>query len=92
MGLKPELISFLHARNESVLPEVWQAPVSTIRKNLENRAVQSGEPEKIYEVVHRYIPGPTADLPVRLSLLYPKHNDRDQGCPCLAQFCVSVHV
>jgi acetyl esterase len=66
MGLRPELVAFLQARSESGLPEVWQAPVSTIRKNLENRAVQSGEPEKIYEVVHRYIPGPTADLPVRI--------------------------
>ena len=66
MGLKPELAAFLQARSESGLPEVWQAPVSTIRKNLENRAIQSGEPEKISEVVHRYIPGPTADLPVRI--------------------------
>jgi hypothetical protein len=42
MGLKPELAAFLQARSASGLPEVWQAPVSTIRKNLENRAVQSG--------------------------------------------------
>ena len=63
MGLKPELVAFLQMRNESNLPEVWQAPVATIRKNLENRAIASGEPEKIHEVVHRYIPGPSSDLP-----------------------------
>ena len=66
MGLKPELVDFLRARSESGLPEVWQAPVATIRKNLENRAVASGEPEKIFEVIHRYIPGPTSDLPIRI--------------------------
>ena len=66
MGLKPELVDFLQARSESGLPEVWQAPVATIRKNLENRAVASGEPEKIFEVIHRYIPGPTSDLPIRI--------------------------
>jgi acetyl esterase len=66
MGLKPELVDFLQARSESGLPEVWQAPVATIRKNLENRAVASGEPEKIFEVIHRYIPGPSSDLPIRI--------------------------
>lgn len=66
MALKPEFIPFLEARSASGLPEVWQAPVATIRKNLENRAVQSGEPEKIYDVNHRYIPGPTSDLPLRI--------------------------
>ena len=66
MGLKQELIAYLEARAASGLPEVWQAPVETIRKNLENRAVQSGEPENIYEVIHRYIPGPTSDLPLRI--------------------------
>ncbi len=66
MGIKPELIEYLETRAASGLPEVWQAPVSTIRKNLENRAIASGEPEKISEVIHRYIPGPTADLPIRI--------------------------
>jgi len=66
LGLKPELIEFLQLRDEGNLPEVWQAPVATLRKNLESRATQSGEPEKIFEVVHRYLPGPTADLPIRI--------------------------
>ena len=66
MGLKPELVEFLKLKSESNLPEVWQAPVATIRKNLENRAIQSGEPEKIHDVTHRFIPGPTADLPIRI--------------------------
>ena len=66
MALKPELVAYLQARSQSGLPEVWQAPVATLRKNLENRAIQSGEPEKIFEVTHRFIPGPTADLPIRI--------------------------
>jgi acetyl esterase len=68
MALKPEFVSYLETRSASGLPEVWQAPVATIRKNLENRAVQSGEPEKINEVIHRFIPGPTSDLPIRIYL------------------------
>jgi len=47
VGLKPELVEYLQARAASGLPEVWQAPVSTIRKNLENRAIASGVPEKM---------------------------------------------
>ena len=66
MAIKPELADFLTARSNSSLPEVWQAPVSELRKNLENRALQSGEPENIFEVVHRFIPGPTSDLPIRI--------------------------
>ncbi len=66
MSLKPEFVNYLEARANSGMPEVWQAPVVTIRKNLENRAIQSGEPEKIFEVIHRFIPGPTSDLPIRI--------------------------
>ena len=66
MAIKPELAAYLEARAASGLPDVWQAPVATIRKNLEARPIQSGEPEKIHEVIHRYIPGPTSDLPIRI--------------------------
>ncbi len=66
MSLRPELVTYLEARAASGLPEVWQAPVEVLRRNLENRPASSGTPEEIYEVEHRYIPGPTADLPIRI--------------------------
>ena len=66
MAIKHELVDYLTARSNSSLPEVWQAPISELRKNLENRALQSGEPENIFEVKHRFIPGPTSDLPIRI--------------------------
>jgi len=66
MPLRPELVTYLETRAASGLPEVWEAPVEIIRRNLENRAAQSGTPEEIYAVEHRYIPGPTADLPIRI--------------------------
>jgi acetyl esterase len=66
MPLRPELVTYLETRAASGLPEVWEAPVEIIRRNLENRPVQSGTPEEIYEVEHRYIPGPTSDLPLRI--------------------------
>jgi len=66
MPLRPEIISFLETRATSGLPEVWQAPVAEIRANLEGRPAQSGIPEEIYAVENRFIPGPTADLAIRI--------------------------
>ena len=66
MALDREIVEFLEKRAASGLPEVWEAPVSTLRKNLENRPLLSGEPEKIYEVEHKFIAGPTAELPIRI--------------------------
>ena len=66
MPLNFEIVEFLEKRANSGLPEVWEAPVSTLRKNLENRPLLSGEPEKIYEVEHKYFAGPSAELPIRI--------------------------
>jgi acetyl esterase len=66
MALNQELVEFLAKRTAAGLPEIWEAPVEIIRRNLENRPILSGEPEKIYQVEHKFIPGPTADLPIRI--------------------------
>ncbi len=66
MTLRPEMADYLQLRAISGLPEVWQATVETLRANIENRPNASGTPEKIYDVEHRFIPGPTSEMPVRI--------------------------
>jgi acetyl esterase len=40
--------------------------LEVIRRNRQSQPVFSGAVEKVTEVVNRYIPGPTADLPIRI--------------------------
>jgi acetyl esterase len=82
MPLDHEIVQFLEKRAASGLPEIWEAPVYTLRKNLANRPALSGELEKIYEVEHKYFAGPTAELPVRI---YRPHWHKP--LPALIYFC-----
>ena len=82
MPLDPEIIKFLERRAAAALPEIWEAPVSVLRKNLENRPALSGDPEKIYEVEHKYFAGPTAELPIRI---YRPHWHKP--LPALIYYC-----
>lgn len=66
MTLAPEITKFLETRAASGLPEVWQAPVEVLRANTYSRLATAGVPEEIFSVTDRFIPGPTADLPIRI--------------------------
>lgn len=66
MTLAPEITKFLETRAASGLPEVWEAPVDVIRANTYGRVDVAGTPEEIFQVTNRFIPGPTADLPIRV--------------------------
>lgn len=66
MPLAPEIKSFLEKQAASGAPAVWQAPLSEIRANTQGRMVTSGPVEAIHEIANRFIPGPTADLPIRI--------------------------
>lgn len=66
MPLAPEIKSFLEKQAASGAPAVWQAPLSEIRANTQSRMETSGPVEAIREIVNRFIPGPTADLPIRI--------------------------
>jgi acetyl esterase len=66
MPLAPEIEEFLKAQAASGAPAVWQAPLSEIRANTQGRMVTSGAVEPIFEISNRFIPGPTADLPIRI--------------------------
>jgi acetyl esterase len=66
MSLAPEIEAFLNRLDALNLPQVWQAPVDEIRRNTQGRTITSGPVENILEISNRFIPGPTADLPVRI--------------------------
>lgn len=66
MPLAPEIKAFLDKQAASGAPAVWEAPLSEIRANTQGRMVTSGPVEPIREISNRFIPGPTADLPIRI--------------------------
>ena len=66
MSLAPEIKAFLEAGAAAGLPQVWEVPVDVIRKNTQSRPALAGPVEPVHEIVNRYIPGPTADLPIRI--------------------------
>ena len=66
MSLKPEIATYLEAMSKVVAPELWEAPMSVQRKNRVGRVALAGVPEPIFEEEHRFIPGLTSDLPIRI--------------------------
>ena len=66
MGVKPEVKEHLAQRASNGLPEVWQAPVSEIRKNTQSHVALKQPLIDIHEVTHLSISGPTAQLPIRI--------------------------
>ena len=66
MPLAPEIKAFLEKQAASGAPAVWEAPLSEIRANTQGRMATSGPVEPIHEISNRFIPGPTADLPIRI--------------------------
>ena len=66
MGVKPEIKDHLTQRASNGLPEVWQAPVSEIRKNTHSHVALKQPLNDIHEVRHQSISGPTAQLPIRI--------------------------
>jgi acetyl esterase len=66
MPLAPEIKAFLEKQAASGAPAVWEAPLSEIRANTQGRMATSGAVEPILEILNRFIPGPTSDLPIRI--------------------------
>lgn len=66
MSLAPEIAAFIEAGKNAGLPEVWEAPVEVLRANTQGRPINGGTPEPIFEVKNQFIPGPSADLPIRI--------------------------
>ena len=66
MPLAPEIEAFLAASAAADLPQVWEAPLEIIRRNTASRLALAGAVEPLAELQNRFIPGPTADLPIRI--------------------------
>lgn len=81
MPLAPEIIQQLAEQKAAGLPQVWEAPVAVIRELTQGRVAFAGVPEPILLVENRFIPGPTADLPIRIYRPSP-----DQSAPALVFF------
>ena len=81
MSLAPEIIKQLADQKAAGLPQVWEAPIPIIRDLTQGRVAFAGTPEPIHAVINRFIPGPTADLPIRI---YRPNND--QSAPALVFF------
>jgi acetyl esterase len=81
MTLAPEIKAFLEASAKAGLPQVWQAPLDVIRRNTQSRPALAGPAEPILDTENRFIPGPTADLPIRI--YRPTNNP---GAPAIVYF------
>lgn len=81
MTLAPEIVKQLADQNASGLPQVWEAPVAVIRELTQGRVAFAGKPEQIHSVANRFIPGPTADLPIRIY-----RPNEDQNAPAMVYF------
>ena len=66
MSLAPEIKAFLEMQAAAGAPAVWEAPLAQIRANTQGRMATSGSVEPVFEIINRFIPGPTADLPIRI--------------------------
>ncbi len=65
MPLDPEVKAVLDALTASGDPPMEEVPIAEARRGDWARPF-IGEPEPVRSVEHRFIPGPTADLPVRI--------------------------
>ena len=81
VSLAPEIMKLLADQKAAALSQVWEAPLSEIRKLTQSRVAVNGKPESIHSVINRFIPGPTADLPIRI--YRPNTN---QNAPALIYF------
>jgi acetyl esterase len=66
VSLAPEIKAFLAAGADAGLPQVWEAPLDVIRRNTHARIINSGPAEPVHQIINRFIPGKTADLPIRI--------------------------
>lgn len=66
MTLAPEIQQYLQMRATAGGPEVWQVPVSSLRRASYGRIISAGDAMPLFSVTDRYIPGPTSDLHIRI--------------------------
>ena len=66
MTLRPEIKKYLDEGAAANPPQAWEIPIASSRRLRMGRVAISGTPEPIYQVEHKFIAGPTSDLPIRI--------------------------
>ena len=66
MPLDPQAAAFLAIANDGNPPDISEVPISVTRTGLQAAKFMSGAREDVGHVTHTFIPGPTADLPIRI--------------------------
>ncbi len=66
MTLRPEIKKYLDEGAAANPPQAWEIPIASSRKLRMGRVAVAGTPEAIYQVEHKFIAGPTSDLPIRI--------------------------
>ena len=81
MTLRPEYVQLLKEMAENGAPELWEVPVSVTRSFSQAQLKIAADVAPVHSISDRYIPGPTADLHVRIF----RPNDLD-NLPCIIYF------
>ena len=81
MTLRPEYVKLLKEMAEIGAPELWEIPVSQTRSFSQAQLKIAADLAPIHSITDRYIPGPTADLHVRIF-----RPNQAENLPCIIYF------
>ena len=81
MSLRPEYVKLLQDMAAMQVPELWEIPISQTRSFSQAQLKMAADLAPIHSITDRYIPGPTADLHIRIF----RPND-SANLPCIIYF------
>lgn len=81
MTLRPEYVKLLREMAEMQIPELWEIPISQTRRSAQAQMKIAADLAPIHSISDKYIPGPTADLHIRIF----RPND-SENLPCIIYF------
>ena len=81
MTLRPEYVKLLQDMAAMQVPELWEIPISQTRSFSQAQLKIAADLAPIHSITDRYIPGPTADLHIRMF----RPND-SENLPCIIYF------
>ncbi|CAB4949984.1 MAG: alpha/beta hydrolase fold domain-containing protein [Actinobacteria bacterium] len=83
MPLDPQAAALLELLAQGGSPPIREQTVEQARRGAYGFVDLFGPPEEIGRVEHRFIPGPTADIPIRI---YRPDSAAGESAPCLVYF------
>jgi len=81
MTLRPEYVKLLQELADSNAPQLWEVPISETRSFSQAQLKIAADLAPIHSITDRYIPGPTADLHLRIF-----RPDDSADLPCIIYF------